>query len=213
MRIRLSAAHRMGSYVALAVWGACSLPASAETLEHYVAPHIGGHVTDPSGKLAGAEKDEIESLFGGIQGDTKVDVAAFIAPVSRSEIEAAGRRAFEQWGIGRAWESGVLLTISSDGQGCRLIVPSVGSPLAPSAISDIETAASQPARGGHFAEALRLAGDRMGKLLRARAKIPIVRPVGSRDLARSAEYGVGAFLVAVAAAIFSVRRRPAWRAP
>jgi len=204
--------HRAGAFVAFVFF--CALfarPCLGETLEKYAVPSIGGHVTDPGERLTPDEKKEIEALFGAIQSDTKVDVAAFIAQVARNDVATAGRTAYAQWGIGRDWETGILLTLSQDGQGCRLIVPGEGSPISPARVADIETAVAQVAQRGQMARALRVAAEQIGSVLRARAKTPLARPYGKRDVARSIPYWAGALVVAVLATILSLRRSWKWQ--
>jgi uncharacterized membrane protein YgcG len=186
-------------------------PALGETLDRYAAPPIAGHVTDPGGRLSADEKKEIEELLGAIQTDSKVDVAAFIAQVARKDVATAGRTAYAQWGIGRDWESGVLLTLSEDGQGCRLIVAGDASPISPARVAEIETAVGQVAQKGQFVRALRVAAEQIGRVLRTRAKTPLVRPRGERDVPRSLPYGAGALLVAAIAATLSLRRSLKWQ--
>lgn len=170
-------------------------------------PHIEGHVTDPTHKLSRQEKRSIEELLGSIQSDSKIDVAAFIADVPPDQLEKAGRAAFRTWGIGRAWENGVLIVISTDARGVEIIVaperPALQEP-------DIKTVTREilPAlesRG--FAAALQVGAERIGEVVRPRAKIPVARPPGIRRPSMSLRYAVGVFTVLVVAVTATLLRR------
>jgi uncharacterized membrane protein YgcG len=181
--------------------------------ETYVAPPLQGHVTDPNDKISRSERRQLEESLEEIQKDTAVDVAVFLAPVGGERLEMVGRVAYAQWGIGRDWESGVLVAISQDGQDCRLILPNRDPTISAVEVTEIEKGLLELSRTGQFAQGLRWASTRIGQIERAHPRIPQARPAGTRDLGRAARFGVGAFLVILGAALVSFRRKREWERP
>ncbi len=172
-------------------------------------PAIEGHVTDPTHKLNGSEKDDLEKLLGSLQTETKVDVAVFVAEVPSADLDDVARAAYDQWGIGRAWENGMLLVVASDGSGAFVAQDPKRPPVL--AGNDLRTLTQQvgstiPARG--FAQGLRDALDFVGTILRPKSKIPVVRPsgVGNHEIGRRYTGWTG-LVVLVALVMAAVRAR------
>jgi len=182
-------------------------PARAESASEPVPPPIGGHVTDPDRKLTREEKRDLEALFGALQTDTKVDIAAWVAPVARADADAVGRRAYEAWHIGRDWKTGALLVLSESGETARLIVPADDPPLSPVQAAQLETALLPLIHQARFAPALRLAAERIGGVLRPLAKTPRPPPPGRRDLRMAARHGAAAMVLIALAIVLDFRRR------
>jgi uncharacterized membrane protein YgcG len=195
--------------LSVALW-ICALPALAATPEQYALPTIGGHVTDPTHLLSTVDRDSLEHQLGDIQRETQVDVAAFLAPVSAEMLPTIGREAYRQWNIGRDWENGVLVVLSSKAAECRVILADDGAPLRPVVVAQIEANASRTAHEGNFRSALQAAGERIAAELREREKRPLARAPGHKARTASLGYASGALLVVVFAIYASWQKRTLW---
>ena len=169
-------------------------------------PALEGHVTDPSDVLSAPERASLEELLGSIQSETNVDVATFVAAVPDDQVEAAGRKAFDAWGIGRAWTNGVLIVVTTDAQAATLALSSTRSAIDAGVAKDIASEIPAAVRSKGFAAAIRGAAGRVHDLVRDASKVPFVRPAGRGHPDVGLRFAIAFGFVALVAIALHVRR-------
>lgn len=160
-------------------------------------PSIQGALTDQGKKLEKADFDEIDKQLSAAKERLKLDLAVWVLKDPVASLEAIGTEAFATWSIGKTWDNGVLLVISSDLRSCSLIQKPDQPFFSPKECAMIKSVLEDGLRKGRFAFGLRLASARAVRLGLLHKPQPQVAPpfYANYDGAKRYAFAVGVTLV------------------
>lgn len=148
-----------------AAWGlSASSPEPAPAGADRPVPGFAGWVTDPTGRLQGAERDTLRQALADLQGRCQCEIAALVVDTTEGEdVVAFGRR------VGNAWQSeghlsarSALITIAIRDRAFRIsLTRSLEGEISESQLGWVIEQMQVRLRAGELAQALSVGGEQL----------------------------------------------------
>lgn len=169
-------------------------------------PPIESHFTAHGKQFSAQQEKTLDKALESIQSESKVDFAVLVLdqPLPSDQYDSLCQQVFRTWNIGKSWDGGgILMLVSPDGRQCVTTQSEEEHPLSKALATNLRKTVESAASSGQLYRGLLLAIERCRRILRSGENRPVQRNSLKRAPDRAANYGFGAVLVLIAAAICS----------